>query len=193
MDTVTLLVPSVEEEQAQVVLRHAQETAGLPTRGVVVPDPQRSGYTATVNRGLSQVESGHACVVVDDCEFRTEAWLLRLLEVLAWRDDVGFVGPSGPCRTRPQCTGQEDDPRPPQLVSHVAGFCLLVRDEVLSRVGPLDDRYQHYGVDVDWQWRGRALGYRTAWAPGVYVWRPMHKPREPWWSLDNKTFEQIWK
>jgi len=133
-----------------------------------------------------------ACVLNDDCAVGL-GWLATLWEELESRPDCWFAGPSGPCRTAPQCTGGKGDERPPQVVSHVAGFCLVMKREALQALGPLDEAFRHYGSDVDMQWRAqRDHGKRSLWVPSVFVDRGLHAPHEPWYTMDNVEFWKRW-
>jgi GT2 family glycosyltransferase len=53
---------------------------------------------------------------------------------------------------------------------YLSGACLLVRKEVLDRVGLLSTDYSLYWEDVDWSFRARELGYRLAYVPSAIVW-----------------------
>lgn len=190
---IDLIIPTLDHNRGYETAALAIQDAGIPTTVRVVVDEERTGYTRTVNRGLQQArQAGHdACILVDDCRPRTDDWLLIMWLNLQRRDSVWFAGPSGPCRTSPQCTGTIGDLRKPRLVSHVAGFCVLAKSHVLGEVGLLNEEFIHYGSDVDWQWRARGLGGRTLWVPGVYVDHEVHDVNK--WALeDNRTFHRIW-
>lgn len=180
-----LIIPTLDVVEANRVGRVAAERAGLNVNLIVVHDQEHNGFTATVNRGLRQAQ-GHVCLLNDDAEPETEGWLTLLLEQMEARQRVGFVGPSGACRTAPQNTGRRGDKRRPKVVSHLAGFCLLVNREMIDEVGLLDERFRHYGSDVDWQ--GRAVGWRSIWVPGVFCVHRLSEAIQPWWDLDNETF-----
>ena len=61
------------------------------------------------------------------------------------------------------------DPDLPIEVDSVCGACLLVRREVLQRVGLLDERFFMYGEDLDWCLRTRQAGWTVRYEPGVVV------------------------
>lgn len=52
----------------------------------------------------------------------------------------------------------------------ICGACLLVRADVIARVGVLDERYFLYNEDADWCLRMEAAGFRLAHAPNAVVW-----------------------
>ncbi|MEB3328717.1 MAG: glycosyltransferase family 2 protein [Candidatus Sericytochromatia bacterium] len=54
-------------------------------------------------------------------------------------------------------------------VDMVIGAALLVRGEVLSRVGLLDEGYFMYGEEMDWCWRIRQAGWGVDWLAGATI------------------------
>jgi len=53
----------------------------------------------------------------------------------------------------------------PYEVDWVGGTALLVRRDVVERIGPLDESYFLYYEDVDWSFRARAAGYKCCVVP----------------------------
>jgi len=186
-----IIVPTLDRMMGMKAANSARQLAGLKSADVVVAvDEQRNGWTRNVNRHLP--ENDDVCILNDDCKVRI-GWLATLWDELEQRQDCWFAGPSGPCRTAPQCTGRIDDERPPQVVSHVAGFCLVIKREAIEALGPLDETFRHYGSDVDWQWRAqRDYGKRTLWVPGIFVDHGVHEQHEPWHTMDNFEFWKRW-
>jgi GT2 family glycosyltransferase len=54
-------------------------------------------------------------------------------------------------------------------VDSVVGAFLLVRREVIERVGLLDERFFMYCEDEDWCWRAKQAGWRVVYYPGAVV------------------------
>lgn len=190
---IALIVPTLDRATGEETLALALKNCGTEVHGQVVVDQQREGFTKTVNRGLAKAAAAgeDVCILVDDCRTQTDNWLRVLEETAGMRSHIWFAGPSGPCRTPPQCDGKPDDHRRPRIVSHVSGFCLYAEHQALAAVGLLDERFVHYGSDVDWQWRARAEGGRSVWVPGVYVWHEVHSVNG-WISEDHELFTQVW-
>ena len=61
------------------------------------------------------------------------------------------------------------DPDQEYDVEAVAGSFMLLRREVLERVGLLDEVFWMYGEDLDLCWRAREAGWRTRYLPEVRV------------------------
>ncbi len=56
---------------------------------------------------------------------------------------------------------------------YVTGCCMLVRRDVIERIGLLDERYFMYGEDVDWCLRARHAGYRIVIEPRAMLWHKL--------------------
>jgi N-acetylglucosaminyl-diphospho-decaprenol L-rhamnosyltransferase len=57
----------------------------------------------------------------------------------------------------------------PLDVDSVVGAFMLVRREVIERVGMFDEAFQLYGEDLDWAYRIKAAGWRVRYHPAVVV------------------------
>jgi N-acetylglucosaminyl-diphospho-decaprenol L-rhamnosyltransferase len=54
-------------------------------------------------------------------------------------------------------------------VDSVCGACMLIRREVVDRVGLLDERFFMYGEDLDWCLRARQARWTVRYEPGIVV------------------------
>src|SRR6202035_552772 len=61
------------------------------------------------------------------------------------------------------------DPGVALEVDSVCGACMLVRREVVERIGPLDERFFMYGEDLDWCLRTRQAGWTVRYEPAIVV------------------------
>jgi len=62
-----------------------------------------------------------------------------------------------------------------EQTSFVSGCCMLVRKEVLEKIGLLDNKYYLYLEDVDFCLRARRAGFKIVYAPSAFLW---HKNAE---------------
>ncbi len=58
---------------------------------------------------------------------------------------------------------------PNREVDYVAGACLLIRREVLDRIGNLDEQFFMYFEETDWCWRTREAGWKVYLFNGAQV------------------------
>ena len=191
-----IVMPSPDLAHAQATMDGALYLSGADCQAHIEHDPHRTGYTATVNRGIRTVmERGDCdavCVLGDDARPSTNGWLAELRDAMQLSSNTGFAGPSGPCRTAPQNTGKMHDAPGVFPVSHVAGFCVLVRGDVL-RMGLMDEAFAHYGSDVDWQWAAkRDGGWNSVWVRHVYCQHEVHAMRQPWGAKDGALMRKKW-
>lgn len=190
-----ILIPTQNETLAYETGEMAVTLAGMDCEYKVQVDHDNVGFTRTVNRGLQGIK-GDVCLLNDDCEPIKDTWLITLKEEMDKREPlkVWFAGPSGPCRTAPQNRGRVGDNRRPRIVDHLAGFCLLIHADALQALGGLDERYIHYGSDVDLQWRARRDHEAKAlWVPEAYVEHELHEPHAEWWAHDQQMLNQLWR
>jgi GT2 family glycosyltransferase len=69
--------------------------------------------------------------------------------------------------------GQYDQERE---VDFLSGCCLLVKRDVIEKIGLLDPDYFMYYEDVDFCLRAKEQGYKILYVPGSIIW---HKVRQP--------------
>lgn len=66
--------------------------------------------------------------------------------------------------------GDDHAGKPPILLDYATGSCLLVRAEVISRVGLMDEHYFLTFEESDWCYRGKELGYLSYAVPAARIW-----------------------
>jgi GT2 family glycosyltransferase len=54
-------------------------------------------------------------------------------------------------------------------VDSVSGCCLMVRREVIEKVGVLDENFIMYGDDLDWCYRIKQAGWKVCYVPDVQI------------------------
>jgi len=64
-------------------------------------------------------------------------------------------------------SGQYDQSK---SVDYAEGSCLLVRTEVIRKIGLLDARFFTYWEEADWCRRGFEAGYKSVYAPNARIW-----------------------
>jgi GT2 family glycosyltransferase len=74
-------------------------------------------------------------------------------------------------------TGQYDKE---QEVDYIFGCCLLVKTEVVRKIGLFDESYFCYWDETDYCFRARTAGYRVVYAPAATVWHKASLQLKVW-------------
>lgn len=66
--------------------------------------------------------------------------------------------------------GQYDQTR---AIEYASGCCMLVRNEVVRKIGMLDESFYMYTEDADWSMRVRRAGYKIVFEPRARIWHKL--------------------
>lgn len=62
----------------------------------------------------------------------------------------------------------------PTELDFITAACVLVRREVIKKIGMLDERFFLYYEDVEWSLRARKAGFKLVWAPKAKIYHKVH-------------------
>ena len=132
------------------------------------------GYPAAVNRGIAAARGEYVCLLNNDTEIRTPGWDTLLLESLEGHDgDV--VSPVTDYIANPEQAGRWEDGEPPRPAQVLFFVCVMMRRELFTRVGPLDEEFGlGNGEDREFCARVQRYGGRLLVDPGVFVHHEGH-------------------
>ena len=183
----------------------AELAAGAP-RVRVIFNETNVGFAAANNIGIQAAGDSRFIVLLNNDTIVPAGWLERLLRHAA-RPEVGLVGPvtnwtGNEARITVDYTdiGDMDAFAQRYTTAHAgqvfdigvaAMFCVAMRREVYTEVGPLDERY---GIgmfeDDDYARRVRAAGYRVICAEDVFV---HHHGMASFGKLDETTYRETFE
>ncbi|MGQ0601229.1 MAG: glycosyltransferase family 2 protein [Anaerolineales bacterium] len=154
------------------------------------------GYVGGNNFGLEharQLRADYALLLNNDTEVAPD-FITRLVEVVQADPQIGIAGPfiyyhvkpttfwsvGGQIDWRRGHTSMLGEGQPdagqfgdqPFPVEFVTGCALLIRSEVMNRIGLLEERFFAYYEDTEWCVRARRAGYRVLSVPAAKV---LHK------------------
>ncbi|HEB01512.1 MAG TPA: glycosyltransferase family 2 protein [Candidatus Portnoybacteria bacterium] len=58
----------------------------------------------------------------------------------------------------------------PKIVDYITGCCLLVKSEVVKKIGLMDEKYFLYYEDTDWNLKAQKAGYLSVLVPQSKIW-----------------------
>jgi hypothetical protein len=79
-----------------------------------------------------------------------------------------------------------DDPFP---IDHPLGATMMVRRDVLTQVGLMDETYRMYCEEIDWCWRIKRAGWRILCAPAARV---VHHAGQSTGQVPVDSFVNLW-
>ncbi len=163
-----------------------------------VPLQSNIGFASAMNVGIRQASGRYVLLLNPDTEVRPGS-LPVLIKTLDTMPHVGMVSglllnpdgslqssgyrfpgliqsfldffPLHPRLVNTALNGRvlPGDRTAPYEVDYPLGACMLVRREVICRVGPLDERYFMYSEEIDWCQRIRAAGWSILIAPEARI------------------------
>jgi GT2 family glycosyltransferase len=136
------------------------------------------GFARGMNKGLLASRAPFACIMNNDL-IVTDTWLTEMIKVAESDFSIGLVNPSS----------NNFGLRPPKELSlkkfasglacesgrwtemnACVGFCMLIKREVIDKIGYLDDEFGYaYFEDTDYSRRAQSSGYKCVLARGCYV------------------------
>jgi GT2 family glycosyltransferase/predicted Zn-dependent protease len=180
-----VLVDNASTDGTPAFLEEFRHRPG-PSRVEILRNETNRGFPAGCNQGLARAR-GRYLVFLNNDTLVTAGWLDGLVAValLDW-PSVGLVGPvtnNAPDAQRvriPYSTPNEVDAFAADwharfagqtlAVRRLTGFCLLVRREVLDRIGSFDERFgMGFFEDDDLCVRAREAGFRLLIAQDVFI------------------------
>ncbi len=162
------------------------------------------GFARAVNQGIAASTGRYVCLLNNDARLSPDT-LATLLAYMDAHPDVGMTAPqllhedgrkqhsfdnfpslatallnkSLLRRLAPDAyPSKTQDYKEPREVASVIGACMMVRRDVVDRIGPLDEAYFLFLEETDWCLRCRRAGYKVVFVPGSTVVHLQGKTRD---------------
>jgi len=146
---------------------------------ILIRNSENLGFVKAVNQGLVASSSEYVCVLNNDT-LASWRWLENLIDFAESHPDAGLLNP--------QCDGHgelsineyakilEEKNRGKYMeMNQCQGFCMLIKREVIEKIGYLDERFGIGGFDdTDYSMRAGLAGYRCISVYSSYVYHRQH-------------------
>ena len=153
----------------------SQEMVKAKFPGVkIIKNKENLGFTKASNQGLEIYNGRYAMLLNNDTFVKDDAFDL----MVAFMDNNPCVGACGPKLLNVNGTIQRQGgflgrklwkSTKPVEANFVIGACLMVRREVIDKVGLLDENLFFYNDDLDWCLRIRKAGFKIYYLPDAEV------------------------
>ncbi len=141
------------------------------------------GFPKAVNQGIALSDAPYLCILNNDTEVYN-GWLTEMIRVAESSADIGIVNPASNNLGRKYTQPTSEDYGKYIEMSVCIGFCMLIKREVVDKIGKLDEIYSPGNFeDTDFSRRAVKAGYRCVMARGAYVYHVQNtgfKKRKDW-------------
>lgn len=175
----------------------------------VIFNKENSGYVGGVNQGIAISQAPYVCLANNDLIF-TKGWLGEIISIFEKDSRIGVLNPNNGSEVAHEdkrFLASSSDKLKEKYRGMFAektfctGFCMLIRREVIARIGALSDEFAPYFFeDTDYSLKTLKAGYLIGVAKGAFVWHKEHASldtvketsREKVFSRNKKIFQEKW-
>ncbi|HSR11727.1 MAG TPA: glycosyltransferase, partial [Thermodesulfobacteriota bacterium] len=160
-----VLIDNGSNEETRRYLESLAADPAFP--GLLIRNEENLGYIKAVNQGLSASRAPFVCLLNNDVVV-TPGWLGRMIGFADSRPDAGLVsclqnndpGRHMPADLEEWARRQAGRPGEWEELDHCTGGCLLIKREVIDRIGFLDEDFgPGYWEDNDYSRRAQSRGF----------------------------------
>lgn len=184
----------IDNASGEETKKYLEELARENPSVLLVRNNENTGFVKAMNQGMSLSKAPYICLLNNDT-LVMKGWLKTMIDIAEAHKDIGILNPSS------NNLGQKPQPGEPieYFAANLAkdrdefielgaaiGFCMLIKREVIERIGMFDEIYGMGNFeDTDFSRRAIKEGYRCARACGAYVY---HRENTSFKAL--KTFDE---
>lgn len=174
-----ILVDNASYPETALYLKGLSESN--KNRTILIRNEENLGFPKAVNQGIEFSSAAYLCVLNSDTEVY-KGWLEEMIGIAESNVAIGIVNPSsnnlGQSESLKNSSGKWIE------MSSCIGFCMLIKREVIQKIGRFDEIYSPGNFeDTDFSRRAIMTGYRCVMAKGAYVYHVQNtgfKKRKDW-------------
>lgn len=189
-----ILVDNASDEETKAYLKELSEKNKDAI--ILIRNEINTGFPKAVNQGIGISDASYLCILNNDTEVY-EGWLEEMIKIADTDAAIGIVNPSsnnlGQAKPLEGFSGKWIE------MSSCIGFCMLIKKEVVEKIGNLDEIYSPGNFeDTDFSRRATKEGYKCVMAKGAYVYHVQNtgfKKRKDWderFKINLDIFNKRW-
>lgn len=146
---------------------------------LLIRNEKNLGFVKAANQGMAASDAPLVCLANNDTVF-TKGWLEEMVGIMESSHNIGIVNPSSNTLGQHPGRGESIDNYASDLkrfkgktqeMYSARGFCMLIKKEVIGKIGYLDEAYGiGYFEETDYSTRAQHAGFRVVRAKGAYVY-----------------------
>ena len=165
----------------------------------VIQNQENLGWIKGLNQGISRSRAPFVIFSNNDIEVFDGA-IDEMIAIAKSNSAIGIVNPNSNEFDIEKKQAGSTQPLQGQVTEliHAAGFFMLVKREVLNRIGGMDEIYSPgYFEEMDYSERARKAGFNIVIARGTYVFHHKSKSflpadKQKFWDRNEKIFYERW-
>lgn len=187
-----VIIDNGSDDETRKYLEGLKTMAAPPV--TLIRNERNEGFVKAVNKGMAVSDAPYICILNNDT-LVTKDWLKIMMDIAEKQKDIGIVNPSSNNLGQRPARGEPMGLYANRLKSEsdkfielgaAIGFCMLIKREVVDRIGVFDEIYGMGNFeDTDFSRRAVRENYRCVRACGAYVY---HKENSSFKGL--KTFDE---
>ena len=172
-----IIIDNASGEETKNYLEDIKASGELPI--TLIRNNENLGFVKAVNQGMAASDASFVCILNNDT-IVTKDWLGEMIDIAANSADIGIVNPSSNNLGQKPADGEPVDLYAEKIrqlsgqsveLGAAIGFCMLIKREVLRKIGFFDEIYGMGNFeDTDFSRKAVKEGYRCVRACGAYVY-----------------------
>ncbi|MCX5667110.1 MAG: glycosyltransferase family 2 protein [Candidatus Omnitrophica bacterium] len=171
-----IIIDNASNDETKKYLEQLKDKEG--TRVLLIRNESNLGFIKAVNQGMRLSEAPYVCLINNDTVV-TRGWLGEMIRVAQSSPRIGLINPSSNTLGQKPDKGESVEVYAERLkkvsahqteIGSAIGFCMLIKKEVIDKVGVFDEIYGMGNFeDTDYSRRAIKEGYICARAHRAYV------------------------
>lgn len=171
-----ILIDNASNDETKKYLESVRDRLG--SKILLVRNENNLGFIKASNQGMRLSDAAYICLLNNDT-IVTKGWLAEMIKAASSSSIIGLVNPSSNNLGQKPGRGEspdsyarklKDDPVSFVEIGSAIGFCMLIKKEVIERVGVFDEIYGMGNFeDTDYSRRAIKEGYICVRANRAYV------------------------
>ena len=171
-----IIIDNASNDETKKYLEGLKDKEGV--RVLLVRNESNLGFIKAVNQGIRLSDAPYLCLINNDT-IVTKGWLSEMIRVAQSSPQIGLINPSSNTLGQKPDKGESVEACAERLkkerarqteIGSAVGFCMLIKKEVIDKIGVLDEIYGMGNFeDTDYSRRAIKEGYICARAHRAYV------------------------
>jgi GT2 family glycosyltransferase len=190
-----IIIDNGSQDQTKSYLEELKKKGDMEV--TLIRNEENLGFVKAVNQGLRVSSALYVCILNNDT-LVADGWLEEMIEVTKNNPQIGIINPSSNSLGQYLSKGDSIESYAIRLkqfkgqwgeMAQCSGFCMLIKREVIDRLGFFDEVYQiGYCEETDYCRRAQRSGFIFARARAAYVY---HKERSTFDRMPDR--EEIFR